>query len=80
MCALEIVSRWAAPPASAVSPFLFEKVYVVHYTPRTWRRSRSLERLASVGVPVAKEDGVVAFVDWLDQRDLSERDLRCVRC
>lgn len=79
-CALEVLSRWASPRATATTPFLFEKVYSIHYTPRFWRHQRGIERLKSIGVPVDVDSSVATMVDGLDRKHVSEADLACIKC
>ena len=62
-CLFRILNRWRTPPAAVPSGYFFEKVYVIHYTPRTWRRPRMMARIAAIGVPTAPSKGVLNFVD-----------------
>ena len=79
-CHFAAFSRWSSARPRVPSGFAaFEKVYVIHYSPRAWRRERMLERLRDAGVPVDADAGVVSFVDAFDAPSFTEAELQCLR-
>jgi GR25 family glycosyltransferase involved in LPS biosynthesis len=54
-------------------------VYVIHYTPRTWRRPRMMARIAAIGVPTAPSKGVLNFVDDFDADNFTAEETQCLR-
>lgn len=78
-CVFEILQRWSSPAPRVASGYFFQKMYVVHYTPRSWRKTRMIERAKEIGIPTMNEDGVLAFVDDFDADDFSGSDMACLR-
>ena len=78
-CLFRILNRWRTPPAAVPSGYFFEKVYVIHYTPRTWRTPRMMARVAAIGVPTAPSKGVLNFVDDFDADNFTAEETRCLR-
>ena len=78
-CHFRTLMRWASARPARPSGFeAFEKVYVIHYAKRPWRKARMLRRLADAGVPTDPAAGVVAFVDAFDADELAPRELACL--
>ena len=78
-CLFRILNRWRTPPAAVPSGYFFEKVYVIHYTPRTWRKPRMMARVAAIGLPTAPSEGVLSFVDDFDADSFTAEETRCLR-
>ena len=79
-CRAKLLDTWRAPRAAATTPYMFEKVYVVHYTKRPWRKLRMLDRLQGVGINTSDAAGVVSFVDAFDRETISTSILHCFNC
>ena len=79
-CRAKLLDTWHAPRAAATTPYMFEKVYVVHYTKRPWRKLRMLDRLQGVGINTSDAAGVVSFVDAFDRETISTSILHCFNC
>ena len=79
-CRAQHLDSWKQPKASATTSFMFEKVYVIHYTKRGWRRKRSLERLTGIGLDTSEAAGIVSFVDVFDKEQVPGRLEPPMRC